>query len=388
MLDWLLIGGGVHGTALAFHLIHRRRVPASRLRILDPHGSLMARWDRFTANTGMIYLRSPGVHHLNDDPFSLRTFALTQAGQPLADFIPLHQRPALALFRAHSQQIIDRHRLDTLRLCGAALALHRTRDGWRVETTHGLLEAANVVLAIGAGDAPRWSDWAVRLRDRGAAVHHIFDVGFALESLPDAGRVLVIGGGISAAQVAVTLAARSPGRVSLLARHAPRIAHFDSDPCWTTRQCLARFAAEPDVSARRRMINAARQPGSMPPDVHQSLMAAIDAGRLRFDRAAVESVDWDGATITLHTAESSYTAERLLLATGFEARRPGGAWLDAAIRAYDLPLAPDGYPLVDASLRWMHGLFVMGPLAELEVGPTSRNIIGARLAAARIGRCV
>lgn len=55
-----------------------------------------------------------------------------------------------------------------------------------------------------------------------------------------------------------------------------------------------------------------------------------------------------------------------------------------------LPCAACGYPLVDRALRW-HGsadgpspLFVTGPLAELEVGPVSRNIQGARLAARRI----
>jgi hypothetical protein len=37
-------------------------------------------------------------------------------------------------------------------------------------------------------------------------------------------------------------------------------------------------------------------------------------------------------------------------------------------------------------LQWGPGLFVMGPLAELELGPTARNITGARAGAARIAR--
>jgi hypothetical protein len=39
---------------------------------------------------------------------------------------------------------------------------------------------------------------------------------------------------------------------------------------------------------------------------------------------------------------------------------------------------------VDQSLRWHPGIYVTGALAELEIGPTAMNIIGARLAAERI----
>jgi hypothetical protein len=36
--------------------------------------------------------------------------------------------------------------------------------------------------------------------------------------------------------------------------------------------------------------------------------------------------------------------------------------------------------VVDRTLAWAPGLHVSGALAELEVGPVARNIIGARLA--------
>ena len=42
-----------------------------------------------------------------------------------------------------------------------------------------------------------------------------------------------------------------------------------------------------------------------------------------------------------------------------------------------------GYPIIDPSLRW-HPRYVTGPLAELELGPSSRNIAGARRAGERI----
>ncbi|NCC37207.1 MAG: hypothetical protein EOM24_35145, partial [Chloroflexia bacterium] len=75
MLDWLIIGGGLHGTHLALVLTARAGVPAERLRILDPHAHLLAHWDRCTSATGMTYLRSTLVHHLALDPHDLWHFA-------------------------------------------------------------------------------------------------------------------------------------------------------------------------------------------------------------------------------------------------------------------------------------------------------------------------
>ncbi len=73
-------------------------------------------------------------------------------------------------------------------------------------------------------------------------------------------------------------------------------------------------------------------------------------------------------------------ADRVLLATGFPSRRPGGAWLDEAVDALRLPCAACGYPIVDRGLRWHPRLLVTGALAELELGPVARNLSGAQRA--------
>jgi hypothetical protein len=49
-----------------------------------------------------------------------------------------------------------------------------------------------------------------------------------------------------------------------------------------------------------------------------------------------------------------------------------------------LPLAPCGYPVLDQRLCWAPGLYVSGPLAELEIGPVAQNLLGARLAGERL----
>jgi hypothetical protein len=43
-----------------------------------------------------------------------------------------------------------------------------------------------------------------------------------------------------------------------------------------------------------------------------------------------------------------------------------------------------GYPIVASALRGHPGIHVTGPLAELEIGPPARNILGARLSAERL----
>ena len=87
--------------------------------------------------------------------------------------------------------------------------------------------------------------------------------------------------------------------------------------------------------------------------------------------------------LTLGTGDS-LVADRVLLATGFVQSRPGGPLVEHAIADYGLPCAPCGYPIVDKQLCWRDGLYVTGPLAELELGATAPNIRGARLAGERL----
>ena len=76
--------------------------------------------------------------------------------------------------------------------------------------------------------------------------------------------------------------------------------------------------------------------------------------------------------------------ERVVLATGMSPKRPGGELVDELIHSAKLPCASCSYPIVDQALRWHPCIYVSGPLAELELGPTARTIIGARQAGDRL----
>ena len=386
MLDWLIIGGGIHGTAISHALMVRAGVPRDRLGVLDPYDKPLTRWTALAVNTGMDFLRSPLAHQLHFDPFSLRFFAQIQKDKSLARFIPQYSRPSFDFFQAHCAWLIEHYHLDELRIVGRAAGLKRLQDGWRVETADGGIEARRVVLAIGATEQPYWPSWAIHLRNSGARIHHIFDMGFVRENLSPWTNAVIVGGGITAAQTALAMANQQPGTVKLLLRHPVRIAHFDSDPCWVTSICLKQFHQERDFDRRRAMIRQARNRGSMPPEVAAHLEQAVQDGYLaqQIDEIEKGSVDGQGNIHLNLLNGESLKADLVILATGFDPVRPGGDWIDEAIAEYGLPLAACGYPIVDEALCWLPGLYVSGPLAELEIGPTSRNIIGARLAAERL----
>jgi glycine/D-amino acid oxidase-like deaminating enzyme len=388
MLDWLIVGGGIHGTYLSLYLTRRKKLLPASVRVLDPYEHPLALWNHYTVNTGMMYLRSSHAHNLHFDPFSLITYTRTRAGQPLADFIEPYGRPSLALFNAHSRHLIDRYNLESLRLVGRAQGLQRLADGWRVETDAGNLDARNVILAFGNTELPHWPLWARQAQAAGANIHHLFDRTYR-RSAPE-GETVVVGGGITAAQVATAFSLQAPGSVTLLMRHTPRLHQFDSDLGWITHQYLDGYYQETDYARRRDMIRAARHRGSMPADVARELDQAVQHGLLDLRINEVSQVRLSEAeqskTMTLELSNGeTLKADHIILATGFETARPGGAWLDKAVSEYGLPCAADSYPIIDQRLCWSSGLFVSGSLAELEIGPVARNFVGVKLAAERIG---
>lgn len=383
MLDWLIIGGGIHGTHLSLVLTQQARIPHDRIRVLDPHAEPLTRWHTVTGNTGMSFLRSPLVQHLHYDQKGLGVFARINEQAPYTRFIPTYSRPSLELFNRYSQYLIDKYHLADLRITGSAQELTRIDGGWRVETEAGGIETRRVLLAIGMSDQPFYPDWARELQAAGASVNHVLDPKFSLSHISNGQPVTVIGGGITAAQVAIKLAEQA--QVDIFMRHPIRVHDFDSDPCWMNAICLNDFRKIPDMDQRRAVIKAARHRGSLPPDVFQVFSHMVETEILRHHTNEVATAIYSNNQINLHMKDATqHSTHHLLLATGYVQQRPGGRWLQNAIEQYKLPVAACGFPVVDPALCWDRGLYVSGGLAELEIGPAARNIIGARLAGQRL----
>lgn len=389
MLDWLVIGGGIHGTLLSRVLTGACGVARDRIAVLDPHPEPLAVWDRCVAGCQMKLMRSPSVHNLDLEPFSLRRFS--HAVGATGAFLEPYHRPHLALFRSHCDWVVERHGLRGLRRDGSATGLHDRGGFIRVETTSGPIDAAHVVLAIGGSAQPQWPGWAVDAREAGARIHHVFDAADAAFAAVDdtplgEESVAIVGGGISAAQLATALHERGVGEVVIVARHAPRQSPFDIDAGWLGPRFLVGFGRLGDPGARREAIRAARKRGSMPKETWVGLRRLIRRGHVRWVRdEVVRAGRGIRGDVALDLASGDVlSCSRVVLATGFEERRPGGAWLDEAIATLGLRCSACGYPIVDGALRWHPRIHASGALAELEVGPAARNIAGARMAAERI----
>ncbi|MGK0362622.1 MAG: hypothetical protein ACI9U2_004943 [Bradymonadia bacterium] len=380
-LDWLIIGGGIHGVHIATRLLSDGGVAPEQLRIVDPGDRLLSRWRTCTATTGMTHLRSPSVHHLDPNPQSLRGFAGNRKNPKPGLFVPPYRRPALSLFNAHCDQVIEAFGLADLHIQDRAMTCAVDCDGVAVQLHGGReLKARNLLLAIGASEQPTWPDWAPSMHAR---VQHVFETRF--DGWPTSSEtVVVVGGGLSAGQVALRLLAEGH-RVHMVSRHALRPRQFDSDPGWLGPKYMTDFSRERDPERRRAMIANARYVGSVTPNVRGALQRAIASGQLGWHEGEVEGLDAsdDGVQMRLST-QAVLHADRVLLATGFAGRRPGGEMVDRLVKAASLPCAQCGYPLVDAALRWHPRVHVSGPLAELELGPAARNIAGARRAGDRL----
>lgn len=378
---WAIIGGGPHGVHLAIRLRHAG-VPAANIHIIDPHPRLLAHWQRCTQATGMKYLRSPVVHHLDIDPYALANFAKSRAGRSFAMFMPPYRRPGLQLFQAHCEALIEQYDLGQCHVQASVEALSADAQRWQITTNRSEVSADHVVLAIGSSSELNRPAWAHGIQsDR---IAHLFEQPSEHPArATHTQRLVVVGGGISAAQAALALAARH--EVTLLRRHQPRIHMFDSDPGWLGPLNMRGFSNCNDLAARRTMIRQARHRGSMPPELARKLHCKTRLGVLRVVEDEVQSATLQSDDVLLALKDHQpLQADRVVLATGMNPHRPGGMLVDDLINKLQLPVATCGFPIVQPNLQWHPGLFVMGGLAELQLGPTSRNIAGAREAAARI----
>jgi hypothetical protein len=377
MKEWLIVGGGIHGTYLATLLVHQPDLSPEEVSILDPHDELLAAWQRMTANCGMRFLRSPVTHNLDIPILSIHRFAKTPAGRPFASFIPPYNRPSLALFREHCRHVIAQNGLARRHVKGRALRLRQEGTGFIVETTGAPLRTRRVLLAIGMSEQRCWPPWALHLRRRRAPIDHVFAPDFRRDQAVRDGSTLVVGGGITAVQTALAISAAPKADVTLIARSALQESQFDFNPCWIGPKCLRRFYRQ-DYDTRRATIDAARLPGSLPGEVLQEFSVALGEKRLGFRQAVVRDASFQNGAIRLQTEKGLLHAGRIVLATGFRPERPGGRFIDRLIEDFGLPCNFCGYPIVGEDLQWGRNIYVTGPLAELQIGPCARNIVGAR----------
>ncbi|MDD9950440.1 MAG: FAD/NAD(P)-binding protein [Zetaproteobacteria bacterium] len=380
--DWLIVGGGIHGTHIAVRLLASSRTQPVAVRIVDPSVTLLRKWRERSASTKMKYLRSPGVHNLATDPFALKTFAGKKSRTKPGIFAQPYARPALELFNRHCDALIADASLGELHIMDTIQSMDLGEDRVQLKTTSGkLLQSKKVVLALGPAEIKKTPSWVTPEMSQ---VQHLFAAEFDWSEIVKYKSVAIIGGGISAVQAA--LYAESIGlEVHLLSRHPMRTHMFDSDPGWLGPKFLTQFSREKSYAKRRQWIDRSRYTGSVPPEIHRSLNSRIQSGRIHFRQTEVDCGQQEGVTTQLTLKDRhQIEVDQVILATGFQKARPGGKMIDRLVERYQLPVSVCGFPIVDRQLRWHPRIYVSGSLAELEIGPVAKNIAGARQAAERI----
>ncbi len=377
MLKMLIIGGGIHGVHLAHCLLQQTPLTHDDIRILDPHEELLHEWRRCTRNCGMRYLRSPSVHHIDIDPFSLDKYAVLPENRQNANFIPPKYRPSVELFHKHCRMVIDTHRLKSMQIQGTALESMNHINYVSVVTEDEVIDARMILLAVGMNNQPLWPHWATLLKEQGAPVHHVFDPDFHLNAIQNRGPIAVVGSGISGAQLALHLAEKGFDDILLVSRKAIQVSDFDFAPGWLGPKYLDHFRQQ-SLDERRQRIKAARMKGSLPQDTKALIDNAIAEKQISCVVDDITDGNCQAGMLSLSGRHGQYACGQIILATGFQEKRPGNGFITQTIKEFHLKTASCGFPVIGPSLQWHERIFVSGPLSELQIGPSARNIAGAR----------
>lgn len=386
MLECLIVGGGIHGTHLANRLVTRDGLPLDKIMIIDPHDSPCQRWKELTSRTGMRFLRSPIVHHLDTDPWALQKFMNEPDVKRWASTLGVSERPSLRLFNAHIDHVVEKNSLYKAYRKGLATGIQDLGTHLVVETSIGSIATRKLVLAISSNETPNMPLWISRLVEQGAPIRNVFEPQFNHFSISSSFSYAVIGSGLTAVQLALSIAHKAPEKCTLITKGALDINDLDFDPCWIGPKCLSPFGKIADYDLRRKTLTDGRNSGTIPRPIAATLARAEARGQLEVLRSRAESGRLSKTQkIILGFADGRHlSVDRVIVAIGFEKAAPGANWLGQAGEELGLVRHTDGYPILDSCLRWHKRIYVTGALAELETGAAARNIVGARIAGNRI----
>ncbi|ADU31735.1 FAD-dependent oxidoreductase [Evansella cellulosilytica] len=384
MYEWIIVGGGIHGCTITNFLIKTGQYGTRDIRIIDRYKEPMTNWKKNTSLISMPYLRSPSVHHIDVDPFSLEKFAKeSQCGDA---FYGTYDRPSLHLFNDHCDTIFEEINIREMWIQGEVTQIKKKQFHWEIENRNGeIVKSKNIVLAISISDQPVIPKWGQLLFQESDNVFHVYD-NLEVDKLKSMKYpVTIIGAGITAAHLAIKLSKNFPRNVTMLKRHPFRIHSFDSDPGWLGPKYLNFYDNMTDYEKRRNLIVDARNKGSIPRELYHQLRYLEKNKIINIQNGEVEKAEKKYQNIQMHLTNGERIATgSIIFATGFSPHLPKHNWLSKLINHENLRCAKCGYPVVTRSLQWCDHLYVSGPLAELEIGPVARNIAGARKAAERI----
>jgi cation diffusion facilitator CzcD-associated flavoprotein CzcO len=392
--EYVVVGGGIHGTCLTNYLLTEGRCTTEDVCLVEPSERLLASFETKARQCGMRTLRSTYVQHVDTEPFSLESFAEeANREDELVSTVNHPNRPTLDLFLDHARHVIDRHDIDDCHLQASVSGVARAESAetFHVHTNEGTVEARHVVLAIGLGSQPSVPEWA-RSLPNDARLVHVWDDAFDRTSATTfEGPTFVVGGGITAAQLACDLSEHVD--TTVLSRHELEREQTEAGPRWNNWRHIEReiHTLPPGSDARHERIRAARHDATIPPYVERRLVEARDRGDLRVRRGEITcayATD-NGLHLRFDDGTTAMNAQ-VILATGLDPASEHPLVGNVA-ESLSLERGAKGFPVLDdRTLAWQRTdgtdseVYVSGALAETTVGPFARNVVGSRRVAERL----
>jgi hypothetical protein len=259
---------------------------------------------------------------------------------------------------------------------------------WVVETSTGMQLARVVVLALGPGTP---NAIPISSQENEGACHS--------SQIPVRGPVpdhvrqkmrnkkpsyaMVVGGGLTSAQIAHLCIGKGYSKVFHVMRSRLKIKHFDLQLQWIAKYKnleLAYFWGETDPETRSRVIESARDGGSITPAYIKVLEDHISRGKLSMStQTNVTQKIWNPPEKTWHIVTDPPIADLpeidfIFYATGARANFEELPLLQPLQKSHPVRFQ-DGLPCVTEDLQWN---------SDVPLGPGAANLEGARMGAERI----
>lgn len=385
-IDLAIIGAGPHALTLVTHLLQKRQSMQGKFLVFDPSGKWMSRWNQQFAALEIPHLRSPAVHHPDPNHFGLRKFAENRSTEL---HVP-YDLPRTQLFADFCQDVIQRFALQQRVIAGLVTRIeplpHLIHPRLRLWLQDGQsIIARRVVLATNSAKI-QIPDWVNQIESAYPEDRLCHSSAVDLRKLNLTGeKVLIVGGGLTSGHLAVGAISRG-AKVHLIMRRQLQEKLFDAEPGWLGPKYLKGFFAEQDYQKRFEMIVQARNGGSMTLEMGMQLRRQAHSGNLKIEEnCQIVKASFLGENWRVECSDNSqHECSRIWLSTGTKFDATSEALLKEVFAAYPIKIV-NNLPILDEHLR-VPGceLFMMGGLAALQVGPTARNLSGARMASEKI----
>jgi FAD-NAD(P)-binding len=381
-IDTAIIGGGPHALTLVAHLLQKSKKSYGKFLVFDPSGTWLNQWIHQFNAFQISHLRSPVVHHPESNAFALRAFAEKRQ----AELFEPYDLPGTQLFQEFCAELVHRWQLATKIYPSSVVHLEILQQGYQLWLDQGRSIRARRVILAHRGGTPYWPKWAIEALPNCPSnrLQHSSQIDLCQVQVHGE-RILIVGGGLTSGHLAVG-AIEAGAQVTMMHRRQFYDKLFDADPGWLGPKYLKGFEANSNWAERFDLVKNARNGGSLTPAIMHQLRPAAKLGKLNFlENCEVQQAIWQQEQWSL-TCQNQQLLEfdRIWLATGTQLHAHNEPLLTELRSKYPTEIV-GGLPVLDAHLRWPGSqVFLMGGLAALRVGPTARNLSGARMASDRL----